>query len=1099
MGISYQDHRIRIGIFNNKIKCVSKVSIPSVKRPHSTTWMDIKLVLIFSLLFVGAGNNGGVKSDASGTFTKHGSFTTLTKSVEVVNHNFESRYKFGNKKKNGIKIMHWNPGAKYLHNKLGNIESVINGYKPDILGISESNFLKKHDLNDVQIDNYKLFLSETLKNENIEASRIAVYVHDDIACKVRTDLMNDTFSSIWLEINLPRQKKFLVCHAYREWQYLNQATNDSKSIPAQSSRWMEFLCQWERGLQTGLECLVLGDLNIDHTAWTKPNLPKNSSTQKLKPLIENLFDKILPLGAVQCVNGPTRYENGVAASGLDHFWTSNPNKLSDVHTYFHGSSDHKIVIGTRYTKCIVRNPRYIRKRSYKNFNSNEFLEAVQATSWWDLYTCEDPEQAVNIFTSKLTLILDEMAPMKTYQVRKKYAPWLTNGTKGLMTERDLAQKKAAETGKADDWKHFRKLRNQINSKLKKEKTQWQANRMEMCSNTSDTWKTVKNWLGWKSGGPPTQLVVDGELKSKPKDLSKCMNEFFINKVRNLRADIPACRKDPFERLQSLMANRNCVFSFKAVHPDEVKKVIDNLKNSKTCGVDNIDSFVIKLAGTDLTPAITHIANLSLSQSYFPSTWKTAKVIPLFKKEDATLPKNYRPVSLLPVTSKILERVAYQQLVEYLEQNHLLHHSHHGFRKHHSTTTALLEMYSSWVEAYQEDKVTAVVLLDMSAAFDLVDKSILIEKLKLYGLDGKSSSWMESYMSERSQRVYIDGDLSEAMTVEVGVPQGSILGPILYCLMVNDLPELPHNHLPHDSEPSFWNNYCSNCGGISCFADDSSFSLSGKDPAVLKEQIKSKYSEISDYMAANRLVLNSDKTHLLVMASRSQHRIHGNYGLELDTGNEIILPEDHQRLLGCEINSDFTWKEHLQENEFSMQRQLTSRINALKKISFSASFKTRKMVANGVVISRIIYVIQLWGGTSDFLIKMLQVLQNKAARFVTQNDIFTSQKQLLLQCGWMSVRQLVVYHDMVQIFKTMTERKPVSLHKSLCKSFTHRTRAASTGGLVDNYKTTREIMKESFLVRSTKTWNMLPPATRQAENMQQFKFKLKAWIRLHVTQ
>ena len=146
------------------------------------------------------------------------------------------------------------------------------------------------------------------------------------------------------------------------------------------------------------------------------------------------------------------------------------------------------------------------------------------------------------------------------------------------------------------------------------------------------------------------------------------------------------------------------------------------------------------------------------------------------------------------------------------------------------------MYSSWVEAYQEDKVTAVVLLDMSAAFDLVDKSILIEKLKLYGLDGKSSSWMESYMSERSQRVYIDGDLSEAMTVEVGVPQGSILGPILYCL-------------------------------------------------------------------------------------------------------------------------------------------------------FSASFKTRKRVANGVVILRIIYVIQLWGGTSDFMIKMLQVWQNKGARFFKQNDIF----------------------------------------------------------------------------------------------------------------
>jgi hypothetical protein len=398
--------------------------------------------------------------------------------------------------------MQWNPGSKHLHNKLGNIESVINGYKPDILGISESNFFKHHDINDVQIDNYKLFLSDTLDNENIKASRIAVYVHDDIVCKVRKDLMNDTFSSIWLEVSLPRQKKFLVCHAYREWQYMNQATNESKSIPAQNLRWIEFLDQWERALKTDLECLVAGDLNIDHTAWTKLNPPKTSSTYKLKTLIENLFDRILPLGAVQCVNGPTRFESGVASSGLDHFWTSNPNKLSDIHSYFHGSSDHKIIIGTRYTKCVVRNSRYVKKRSYKNFNTNEFIQAIQSTSWWDLYSCEDPEQAVEIFTQKLNIILDEMAPI--------------------------------------------------------------------------------------------------------------------------------------------------------------------------------------------------IVNLSISQSYFPSAWKTSKVIPLLKKNDVTLPQNYRPVALLPIASKILERVIYLQLIEYLEGNNLLHHSHHGFRKHHSTTSVLLEMYSSSV-------------------------------------------------------------------------------------------------------------------------------------------------------------------------------------------------------------------------------------------------------------------------------------------------------------------------------------------------------------------------------------------------------------------
>ena len=204
------------------------------------------------------------------------------------------------------------------------------------------------------------------------------------------------------------------------------------------------------------------------------------------------------------------------------------------------------------------------------------------------------------------------------------------------------------------------------------------------------------------------------------------------------------------------------------------------------------------------------------------------------------------------------------------------------------------MHSNLVQAYEENKITAVVLLDMSAAFDLVDKSILIGKLKLYGLDVPSSTLMESYMSSRYQRVFVDGELSDPLPLKVGVPQESISGPILYCLMVNELPEVPHNHDPDDDDcnPSFWNMHCSSCDGIACFADDSSYSRSGEDSQTLNEQLKTTYSMIADYMAANKLVLNIEKTHLLVMASATQHRLHGNYGVELDTGNEIILPEEH---------------------------------------------------------------------------------------------------------------------------------------------------------------------------------------------------------------
>ena len=218
MGSSYLQHRIKIEIFNNRKKILGgRMTRRLDYKLKCSLRLDLRLLLFLSILMVFRHDESkGLVNGASKYKMKIKTCNFLKKTVEVVNHNFRSRYVNGNIKKNGIKILHWNPGSKHLHNKLVNIESLINTYKPGILGISESNFFESHDINDVQIENYKLFLSETLNNVDIKASRIAVYVHVSIACKIRKDLMNDTFSSIWLEINLPRQKRFLVCHAYRE-------------------------------------------------------------------------------------------------------------------------------------------------------------------------------------------------------------------------------------------------------------------------------------------------------------------------------------------------------------------------------------------------------------------------------------------------------------------------------------------------------------------------------------------------------------------------------------------------------------------------------------------------------------------------------------------------------------------------------------------------------------------------------------------------------------------------------------------------------------------------------------------------------------------
>ena len=173
--------------------------------------------------------------------------------------------------------------------------------------------------------------------------------------------MNNTFSSIWLEINLPRRKKFLVCQCCREWQYMEQADNSSNTIEAQLSRWDQFLQQWEQALSTDEECHTLGDMNLNFLQWTKPNISKTSTTYKLRNLSQALFDRILPLGVVQCVTAATHFFPGQEPGGLDHYYTTHPHKLSEVHTYHQGSSDHKVIMATRFTKSVVRNARFVKK------------------------------------------------------------------------------------------------------------------------------------------------------------------------------------------------------------------------------------------------------------------------------------------------------------------------------------------------------------------------------------------------------------------------------------------------------------------------------------------------------------------------------------------------------------------------------------------------------------------------------------------------------------------------------------------------------------------------------------------------------------------
>ena len=339
------------------------------------------------------------------------------------------------------------------------------------------------------------------------------------------------------------------------------------------------------------------------------------------------------------------------------------------------------------------------------------------------------------------------------------------------------------------------------------------------------------------------------------------------------------------------------------------------------------------------------------------------------------------------------------------------------------------MYDQWVEQVESGDMVGVMMIDLSAAFDMVDHPLLIQRLELFGLDNKSISWMESYLSNRCQSVFIDGCLSPPLAIECGVPQGSILGPLLYILFTNDVPDLAHDHQVTFKDPA---TFCQDCGGTVCYVDDATYSFGNSDPAVLSSVLTSQYKKFEEYMVANKLVINSDKTHLVVLGTK--HTAARREEVSLMAGAHSIVPSKSEKLLGCIISEDLKWKENIIGSDQSIIKQVTSRINGLTLVASRADFTTRLMVTNGIVLSKICYLIQLWGGCDSYLMQALQVLLNRAARSVTGLSCFTSTRRLMTTCNWLSVKQLVVYQTVTMVHNTILSGSPFYMNEQLSSNF-----------------------------------------------------------------
>ena len=520
--------------------------------------------------------------------------------------------------------------------------------------------------------------------------------------------------------------------------------------------------------------------------------------------------------------------------------------------------------------------------------------------------------------------------------------------------------------------------------------------------------------------------------------------------------------------------------FEHVSQEEVKKVVSS-SPTKSSTLDPIPSWMLKNSIDVLIPSVAKVVNSSLSSGIVPKSLKAAVISPIIKKPnlDRNILKNYRPVSNLPFLAKVLERVAVKQLTSYMNKHHLHESLQSAYKSFHSTETALLKVHNDILHTMDHQGVTILIMLDLSAAFDTIDHNRLLTRMEHeLGIKGVPLKWFRSYLSERTQCVNIDGHSSPPTLMYWAVPQGSVLGPILFLIYM-----LPLGHIirRHGLE-------------LHIYADDtqvyiaiSPVSQLAVDDAVVK--LEACLRDVQQWMDVNMLKLNASKTEIKVFGSRVQL---AKFELpSITIGNETVpVQSDAVRNLGVLFDTNMQMGEQVR----SLCRSCNFQLANLRKVRRLLTCDTAHLMVRNLVTTRLDYCNSLLFGISGELCKRLQLIQNSAARLVTGTAKHDHITRDLIKLHWLPIKQRIVYKIIVIAYKALHGMAPSYISDMLTEYTPRRSlRSASKSLLCEHKSNCVTFGGRAFEHSAPKLWNLLPNEVITSPSLDILKTRLKTHL------